>query len=690
MKRLVSMAALIFFTALAVPAQTLNCGADQVHQDQLLQNPAYARRVAEESALWQQFMLKRDIIPTPQGYVYEIPVVVHIVHNGEAVGSFYNPDDQQVQAFIDNCNEVYAAQSALFADTLNGGVYIPIRLVLAKRDPDCNPTNGIVRVNGSVLNGYATDGVWNDGSGNGISDATLKAFSRWPSRSYYNIWLVNKINNGGVSGFATQPTSGPELDGAVLMAYVAQPTSFHYGVFPHEMGHAFGLLHTFQGSVGSTCPPNANCAVDGDAICDTEPTVMVLNSCPTGVNTCTGANYNGVELNFMSYTDCRDRFTPDQKSKVLFSLLNYRYNLLTSLGLTPPGSDTPLPSPVAACVPAAIANAGNNFNVGPRRIALADMTITSQGYSNDSDRFYWDHTLYQCTQRQPVAHLRRDSTYTLSVSTGANAEYLSGWIDFNNDGTFSPAEQIISHNGSTGWETHTAAFSVPSTALTCTPLRMRIVSDMTFTAPQPCGNLQYGQAEDCMVMIDMLTPGLHISVSPGNTVSNGTTVTFSATATNGGSNPQYEWRRNDQPIAGINTATWTAVAGTDFVSGDMITARLRSDAGCVYPDTALSNALTLLIAVTGLEESENNAAFSLYPNPNSGTFMLSSPSAGKGNYELSVTDLGGRKVYTQLLPSGTELLQTEVQLGPAAPGMYVLMLQKEGTVLKRMKFTVLR
>jgi hypothetical protein len=51
------------------------------------------------------------------------------------------------------------------------------------------------------------------------------------------------------------------------------------------MGHYFSLYHTFyDGAFETTCADNSNCSIDGDKICDTEPTLNV--ACGTATNSC--------------------------------------------------------------------------------------------------------------------------------------------------------------------------------------------------------------------------------------------------------------------------------------------------------------------------------------------------------------------------------------------------------------------
>jgi hypothetical protein len=58
-----------------------------------------------------------------------------------------------------------------------------------------------------------------------------------------------------------------------------------------------------------------------------------------------------------------------------------------------------------------------------------------------------------------------------------------------------------------------------------------------------------------------------------------------------------------------------------------------------------SNSINVIGTSSGLKESYNNANFSIYPNPSSGIFTISSKQAGKSILRLEVYNLQGSKVY---------------------------------------------
>ena len=79
---------------------------------------------------------------------------------------------------------------------------------------------------------------------------------------------------------------------------------------------------------------------------------------------------------------------------------------------------------------------------------------------------------------------------------------------------------------------------------------------------------------------------MSIAVSPGTSVCTGSKATFTATATNGGTAPVYQWKKN-----GINVGTnsKTYIVDTALKTGDSIYCVLTSNAACATSPTAKSN-----------------------------------------------------------------------------------------------------
>jgi len=560
-------------------ASAQHCGFDQRHQQMMASNPDYAAGVqqmnAQIASMVQSGSSSSLIVNTPNGPVYQVPVVIHVIHTGGAVGSIYNPTDAQLTGMINYLNQVYAANWPGYPSATTGGTYIPLQFVLAQRTPNCMPTTGIIRVNGSGVPNYTAGGV-ESGSGIGADEVDVKNLSRWPNDQYYNIWIVNKIDGqDGTSGaftagFAYFPGAPASLDGTIMLATQAQAGEI---TLPHEIGHAFALYHTFEDDLGGTsCPPNTNCAATGDLVCDTDPHMRSVFNCPSGTNPCTNAPYGTVVYNFMDYSSCQNRFTPGQKDRVIDALLTSRASLISSLGGTP-FPTSPIPN---ACIPS-ITNPGGN--AGPRDIKIWDanltyMDVTSEGYSGDGNVAYIDNSC------RHLVELTAGNIYNFSVRTGFNTENVKIYIDYNNDGTFGAGEEVFSNAGTTASQVHSFQFNVPTVAtvptlVSCVPLRMRIVSDRTIAPPiTACGPLGYGQAEDYSIVIrggGPTTGAVTVNLTSGSNPSCfNTPLTFMATPGSGITSATYLWYVNNVStgVTG-NTYSSSTLANNDVVKVKM-------------------------------------------------------------------------------------------------------------------------
>lgn len=513
MKKIALLTCFLFW-AFKGEAQS-RCGNDLLLQQLRKRNPVKCEQLMSATReRWQDYQhskaLLKEVI-TGTDTVYEIPVVVHIMHTGETVGALYNPDDAAIGNLMDYVNKTFAATWPDYFDESKGGTKMPFVFKLARRDPACNTSNGITRTNASGLPGYSTFGICPFGLYSGPSDGALKLLNMWPSNDYYNIWIVNKIENGASSGYSPWPWfAGPDiLDGVVIDAQSAALLSGTYSsTLPHEVGHGFGLYHTFQDG----CHDPADCLTEGDELCDTEPHDLIDVRCYEGeLNTCTGVLYAGVEHNFMNYTTCPKKFTQDQRTRTIFTMNGYRRGLVNSLGAT--ATDPGFIPPKASCTPG-ILFSFSTLDAGPRNIIVGDMNTSSKGLTGDGGIGYMDRTC-----QQEAAHLTEGSTYPISISTEGYAQHVAAWVDFNDDGVFQSTELIFYHVGSKSSELHSGSFKVPAGCVTGTNLRMRIKADL-YSVTSPCSDVEEGQTEDYTVVvskgtaIDETPSSLSLSIVP--------------------------------------------------------------------------------------------------------------------------------------------------------------------------------
>ncbi|MEI8278743.1 MAG: M43 family zinc metalloprotease [Bacteroidota bacterium] len=639
------------------------CGFDYANQHLQLTNPEYAQKVIQMKNNWVNTMTnipQQLLVYNTTSNVYEIPVVIHVIHTGGAIGTVYNPSVAQLTGMISYLNQVFAANYAGYPQAGSGGTFIPIRFALALRDSTCAATTGIDRINGTTLVPAYSNGV-NNGSGIGITELALKNMSRWPTSQYYNIWVVNKIDGQdgtavGVPftpGFAHLPPAPSTLDGMVILA--SQAVAGNTTV-PHEMAHAFSVLHTFNGGNATMCPANNNCLSDGDQICDTEPEKQSTFNCPTDPNPCTGLSYNNVQNNFMDYSSCQNRFTPGQRDRMLWGLMTYRSDLIGSLGSTAPAAAV-----TVACIPTSTTPT-NTIDAGPREVKLSDVNYSyldfvSGGYNTDGNSVYIDKT---CRQQ---ATLISDSAYTLTVKTGPNPELVRVYIDYNSDGVFAANELVYIHNGTMANELHVFDFTVPDAVSMpgirfCVPLRMRVVSDVV-NAPLPptaCGPLSTGQAEDYAIIIKGSGPAagagtVAISLYGGNPSCIGSTISFSATPSIGVINPTYKWLIGGVPN-GVTTSTFTT---SSISTGSVVSCRMFYVDQCGGLDSVTSS--TIVVTRTAASVPALTIATTTGTNPGcpnqTYTFTATPTSGGIPTYQWSVNGVAVIGATGQTFTSNT-------------------------------------
>lgn len=584
------------------------CGFDHAHNQLMQQSANYAYNVNEFNTKWatqQKIANQARFIINGTDTVYEIPVVVHVIYDtNPTIGSVYNPSNAQINSMIAYLNDTYAAQWAAYPDTNNGGVRVPMKFVLAKRDPNCGPTTGINRVSGASVPGYSTNGIKRSGT-LGADEATIKNLSIWPNTDYYNIWIVNKIDGKDgitgtgtfVAGYAYMAGTPAPLDGTIMLASQAVAGSI---TLPHEIGHAFNLYHTFNGSVGTTCATNNNCNFNGDFVCDTDPVLQTNFNCPlpTDINVCTGTPYGFLARNFMDYSNCQDRFTPGQRARMRAALLGARLTLAMSTGAVAPPPSLLVAS---SCIPTINpANVSNTFNAGINRVRVitpgnVSLIDNSTGtYTGDGSKVYLDKT---CSQ---TATLIPGTTYNIRINNYSRpGQKVKVYIDFNNDGTFNPTAYPAGELITSGTAPNNTNFSysfnflAPTTGITfCTPLRMRCIMD-TSSNIGPCSQLEVGQAEDYALTFKPTDTGAYINTTlTAGTMPDCANAPLTFTTTKGSSltTVTYKWYKNNIVIPGATSNVLTTANLNNF---DTVTCRVFYTSFC-GADSLTSEPITII------------------------------------------------------------------------------------------------
>ncbi len=312
---------------ISLQAQQNWCGTAELIKRKLVANPQLMQQYNDALAQLQQGGEQRGANALQQE-VY-VPVVFHIIHNGDALGTGENITDAQVISQIDALNRDF---NALDPDNVNipaafvGVLGNPhIHFCLARFDPDGNPTTGILREQFSQA-------TWNSDS---IIDNYLKPATIWDHTRYLNIWSVRmggQLVTDGVLAYSAFPYFSPADEDGVVARFntigttgTLIPTYTLGKTISHEVGHWFGLQHVW-GDDGGKCAGDQGAGNDG--ISDTPDQGDMNFGCPTFPHvSCTGSAPNGdMFMNYMDYTDdaCRNMFTQGQVNRMNFVLDNPR------------------------------------------------------------------------------------------------------------------------------------------------------------------------------------------------------------------------------------------------------------------------------------------------------------------------------------------------------------------------------
>ncbi|MEB2777105.1 M43 family zinc metalloprotease [Algoriphagus sp. D3-2-R+10] len=248
-----------------------------------------------------------------------IPVVIHVIHNGESIGQASNVPVSQIEEQIRILNEDFQRQNADAVSTpsefLPVAGLINIEFVLAKQDPSGLPSNGITRTIGPKSS-YDPN-----------TDASIIGqLIQWNPEEYMNLYVTPLVNP--YIGYSSFPVSDlPGLSGAPSSA-ITDGVVIDYRYFgiggsavpssqgrtaTHEVGHFFGLRHIWG---------DGGCGVD-DFVDDT-PLQDNSNTVCSPNATRFSCDSNDMIQNYMDYTPdaCMNLFTRGQVERFEVVLAN--------------------------------------------------------------------------------------------------------------------------------------------------------------------------------------------------------------------------------------------------------------------------------------------------------------------------------------------------------------------------------
>jgi PKD repeat protein len=235
-----------------------------------------------------------------------------------------------------------------------------------------------------------------------------------------------------------------------------------------------------------------------------------------------------------------------------------------------------------------------------------------------------------------------------------------------------------------------------------------------------------------------VVPSVSVVAAPSGPICSGTSVTFTASPTNGGATPTYQWQVN-----GVNAgAGGTTFTSTTLANGDVVTCTLTSNATCASPLTATSTGITMTVNPTpatptitqagsvltsssatgnqwylngtlivgatnqnytftvngmytvvvtagpcssaisapvviinvGIDEASNPYLLSIYPNPNDGNFNVSFTTSEKGTYKIELMNALGQLIFKDEVKDFTGTYTKQLSVVDYGKGVYTISL----------------
>ncbi|MBT2620712.1 M43 family zinc metalloprotease [Chryseobacterium sp. ISL-6] len=612
-----------------------------VEYENYLQAKFPGRMTADQFESWLAPLVKNAKANKSQnGNIITIPVVVHVVHNGQNLGVAPNIVDEQVISQITVMNNDYRRLAGTPGFNNNVvGADVMIQFALAKVDPKGNPTNGIDRVN-------LCQPSW----GRADIESFVKPETIWDPTKYMNMWSL-KFTDTTLLGYAQFPStsglpglspSGGEAYSDGVVANYATFGSSDYNVnntfllgapydkgrtMTHEVGHFLGLRHIWG---------DASC---GDDFCADTPTAHTSNyTCNPAIASCTVPTVFEMVQNYMDYTNdtCMNIFTINQKDRITAVMNNSprRLELKTStadqpIALFPNDAEVKLERECATATCATTTAQNVKVSLYNRGTSLLTSAVINYTVNGNAKVFNWTGSLAQ------------DKYQVLTLPMDANT--LGGQMNINVTSVNGVADQRLSNSNIT---VNYLGAVVRADANVVFNLQLdQYGSETTWTLKNSSGTTVYSGGP----YPDSPTPALPALKSFNWTLSADECYTLTVNDQFGDGFYPYGGYYNIKSLSGT-----TLLSGSHF---------------------ATTQSRSLKVQILGTKEVVKNS-FAIYPNPVNDILNITKVS-NKASFEI-------HNAVGQLVKGGT-ITNNQIRVADLVKGTYVISI-KDNAISESIKF----
>lgn len=375
-------------------------------------------------------------------------------------------------------------------------------------------------------------------------------------------WFNDPAFGGGTVGLAYVGAVCGAYRYNAVMDFTANTNSMRC-TNSHEIGHNFNCGHDASGSISIMAP-----SVSGSTAWSSQsvsqigayvPTTACLATCPTTLALCDtqGVHNLAIRKDTVASTVTVKWVAPAGTS---FRARLYNFSTASWTGFTTVAAPT---DSIVFSIPTA--QCGGKFK--------ADVMPACSGPVYGGRKqvvFNWRRSIPLAANitASPAGAVCTGTPVTYTAATNATSGITYQWkLNGVNVGTNAPSYATAPANGAVV----TLIASVTGTTChTGSPATSNAITAVTTTS---------------------VTSMVGIASSPAGTVCASQNVTFTATPLTGGTSPSYQWKKNGVNV-GTNSATYT---GTGWTAGDAVSVVMSSNASCVSPASATSNAIVMSV-----------------------------------------------------------------------------------------------